>query len=122
MLQQKSFGSVRTFWLDRDELRRRAEKDARALLAQHPEVTRVGVFGSVARGTAVPGSDLDVMVILSDDGEVPRLRPCDRAARYQPSFDEVGVGVDLFCLAERETALSPIYLRNAGEAIWIRRG
>jgi predicted nucleotidyltransferase len=31
----------------------------------HPEVVRVILFGSFARGDAVPGSDLDIVIILT---------------------------------------------------------
>ena len=39
---------------------------SRERFAQLYSVRRIGVFGSVARGTAVEGSDLDVLVEMSD--------------------------------------------------------
>ncbi len=33
-------------------------------------VTRVGVFGSLARGEATPNSDIDVLVELTDEGDL----------------------------------------------------
>ena len=41
---------------------------ARAILARVPEVVAALVFGSIARGEAGPQSDLDIAVLLSDEG------------------------------------------------------
>jgi len=39
---------------------------ARGASRQHPDINRVGCFGSYARGDWGVGSDLDVVVIVSD--------------------------------------------------------
>jgi uncharacterized protein len=62
------------------------------LVAAASSPLRVILFGSYGRGTADPGSDLDLMVI---EREVP-----DRGAEYMRLMDalgslEPGVGVDL---------------------------
>ncbi len=62
------------------------------LVAAASAPTRVILFGSYGRGTADPGSDLDLMVI---EREVP-----DRGAEYMRLMDALGVlkpgvGVDL---------------------------
>ncbi|WP_083531481.1 nucleotidyltransferase domain-containing protein [Methanoculleus bourgensis] len=36
-------------------------------LASDPNIPRVVLFGSFAEGRAVPGSDLDVMIVLAHD-------------------------------------------------------
>jgi predicted nucleotidyltransferase len=47
-----------------DGLRRLAPE----LAARH--VARIGVFGSLARGEAKPGSDIDILVELTADGDL----------------------------------------------------
>lgn len=46
--------------------------------AAHPEVRRIIVFGSVARNRAVPGSDIDLILVLDSSDE----RFLDRIPRY----------------------------------------
>ena len=62
----------------------------------HPEISEAWLFGSLARGQAVPGSDADVLLVLKDC-DLPFL---ERAAHYQPEF--CGVGVDLFAYTRKE--------------------
>ncbi len=63
---------------------------------KHPEVVEVWLFGSVARGEAVPGSDADLFIIL-DDCQLPFL---ERSLAYQPEF--CGIGVDVFAYTREE--------------------
>ena len=60
------------------------------MVARHPEVERVLLFGSLARGEAVPGSDADLLLILSSAGQ-PFL---ERIPRYLPTG--LPLGVDVF--------------------------
>jgi predicted nucleotidyltransferase len=75
---------------------------AASLLDNHAEVEEIIVFGSMAEGNYAPGSDIDVLVVLSRSDEpvwdrVPRLLP--------RSFP---VPVDLFPYTREELArLSP---------------
>ena len=53
---------------------------AASLLEKQPEVEEIIVFGSMAEGNYAPGSDIDVLVVLSRSDEpvwdrVPRLLP-----------------------------------------------
>jgi predicted nucleotidyltransferase len=75
------------------------------LRQDHPEVIRIGYFGSYARGDYVPRSDLDVLIEVS--GSVPEQR-ADRAQVFQP--DSFPVGVDIFVYTSDELAA----LRAAG--------
>lgn len=118
VLRKKSFGSVRTFWLDRQLVLELALKAGRSLVAAHPEVVKVGIFGSIARGRAAPGSDLDVFVIL----RACDLRPIERSRAYETYFEEIGIATDMFCLTEDEASRSPFFRRNSGEAIWVTDG
>ena len=69
---------------------------ARDLAKRHSEIDEIWLFGSLARGQAVPGSDADVLLVLQDC-DLPFL---ERAVRYQPEF--CGVGVDLFTYTQKE--------------------
>ncbi len=61
-----------------------------------PEIDRVILFGSLARGTAGPGSDADLLVVVSHtDLPFP-----DRFVRYAPAG--VGLGVDVFAYTQSE--------------------
>ncbi len=116
VVRKESYGSVTVFWLDREEAVRRLREAAGHLGRTRPEVRFVGLFGSLARGTAVPGSDADVIVIV-DRSEVRFL---DRPLEYLPFFAEVGLGVDLFCYTEEELPRVPL-AQNAVEhavALW----
>lgn len=59
------------------------------ILARHG-MTEVRVFGSVSRGTDGPGSDLDLLVDLADDGDL--LDIVDGAAELE---DLLGIGVEI---------------------------
>ncbi len=95
-VREESYGSVRTFWLDADlvvsRLRRRA-----ADLGRNPAVRRVILFGSLAEGRAVPGSDADILVVLDDDNR----SASDRIPEFSAFFSDIGVPVDVFPYSER---------------------
>ncbi len=104
VVRKESYGSVTVFWLDREEAVRRLRVAGERLGRARPEVRFVGLFGSLARGTAVPGSDADVIVIV-DRSEVRFL---DRPLEYLPFFAGVGIGVDLFCYTVEELPRVPL--------------
>ena len=69
------------------------------LRRRRPEILRVGrkrrahriaVFGSVARGEARPGSDLDLLVDFEPDSSL-----LDHVGLYQDLEELLGVGVDV---------------------------
>jgi predicted nucleotidyltransferase len=93
---KKSYGSVEVTWLDRPAVLEATRKAVRALARRRPEVRRVILFGSMARGDAVPGSDVDLLVVLSECDELF----LDRIPRYKPSG--IPVGVDVFPYTEAE--------------------
>ena len=97
MLRQ-SFGSVEVFWLDRDAVLQAAKKSVRRLTRAHPEVVKVVLFGSMARGDAVPGSDVDLLMVLTSNHKTF----LERSAEYHP--EGIPVGVDVFAYTEDELA------------------
>jgi predicted nucleotidyltransferase len=70
---------------------------ARALLAKHPEVEEVIVFGSFEDDTYAPGSDLDVFIVLREASDSPR----DRIPRFLPD-KSLDVPVDVFPFTRAE--------------------
>lgn len=91
VVRKESFNSVTVFWLDADLVRERL-RAAVERLAGDQNVLRVVLFGSFAEGRAVPGSDLDIMIVLAHD-ERPLL---ERVSAYLTYFSGIGIGVDLF--------------------------
>jgi predicted nucleotidyltransferase len=76
---------------------------AAALQATHPEIVRIGYFGSYARGDYVPGSDLDVLIevsALTAEGGSKRRSAAERATPYRPDSFPVGVDVFVYTTAE----------------------
>lgn len=69
---------------------------ARQMKARHPEIEQVLLFGSLARGEAVPGSDADLLVVLSSASQ-PFM---ERVPRYLPTG--MPVGVDVFPYTQEE--------------------
>ncbi|MBN2450607.1 MAG: nucleotidyltransferase domain-containing protein [Lentisphaeria bacterium] len=51
-------------WPEREVVGEALRQWARAVRSQHPDVLRVGYFGSYAAGRAGPGSDLDVVLVV----------------------------------------------------------
>jgi uncharacterized protein len=90
-VREESYNSVRVFWLDTEfiigELRQRAEE-----LVRDGRAKQVVLFGSLAEGRAVPGSDADILVVVEEDN-----RPLkDRMAEYTGVFSGMGISVDVF--------------------------
>lgn len=88
--------SASVFWLNLDQVRSCLKKATKRLADKYPEVEAVWLFGSLARGDAIPGSDADLFVLLTHTDH-PFL---DRSVRYQPAF--CGIGVDVFAYTREE--------------------
>jgi predicted nucleotidyltransferase len=78
-----STSSVRT-WPDRRAVLDAARDWAAAAAAGRPELLRVGVFGSYARGDWGFGSDLDLVLIVDDTRRPFADRPLDWSVRDLP--------------------------------------
>ena len=91
VVRKESFNSVTVFWLDVELVRKRLSA-AVERLADDQNVLRVVLFGSFAEGRAIPGSDLDIMIVLAHD-ERPLL---ERISADRMYFSGIGIGVDLF--------------------------
>ncbi len=90
-----------------------------ALKASRHDVVRVGYFGSYERGDWGVGSDLDLVVILTECGEPPLRRGL--------AFDTISgfpVPVDLLVYTQAEwyqleTQEAPFAQRLRAEVVWV---
>jgi predicted nucleotidyltransferase len=75
----------------------------------HPEINRIGLFGSYAKGTFAPGSDIDILILVRESVE-PRWFM--RAAGFDTL--RLSVGADLFVYTEAEA------MRMRESSSWFR--
>jgi len=61
-------------------------------------ITGIYLFGSIARGDHVPGSDADILIILKRD----ERRFIDRISYYMKYFLNISIPVEVFPYTERE--------------------
>jgi predicted nucleotidyltransferase len=92
-------------FLDRPKIVRELTARAKALRQEQPEVEEVWLFGSFASGRAVPGSDIDLLILLHAH---PQPRWFDRIPDFLKAFADLPFDVDLFPLTRREAAASPV--------------
>jgi len=98
---RRSLSSVVVKSVDEGHVRRCMDAYARRLF-EDPRVREVVVFGSFAKGNYVPGSDIDVFVLLDSSDKSVRDRIPDLLPGAFP------VGVDLFPFTREEVvALAP---------------
>jgi len=99
-------------WVDRSQVLEEARAIARHLRARHPEVHRVVLIGSFARGQGGPRSDIDLVVFV----DATPLGPRDRPAHYvPPSARPVDLVVYTSAEVARMRAAPPPILREALE-------
>lgn len=107
--------SVRIFSVDAAAVRHGMDEYACDLLAKHPEVEEVIVFGSFENDTYAPGSDLDVFIVLREASDSPR----DRIPRFLPNKSlDVAVDVFPFTLAEMEERRDSPLLAAVRKSSW----
>lgn len=119
-MPRTSSDSVRHDSVPRDEVLAAFREWAGGLRARHPEVVRVGCFGSYARDDHGPASDLDVFVEVA---ESRRARWFDRPLDL-PGTDAIPVGTELFVytsdeIGQMQRDSSAWLARIMAEMIWI---
>lgn len=53
------------FWLETERLLEALREEVQRLARENPEIEKIILFGSLAENRAVPGSDADILIILS---------------------------------------------------------
>jgi len=112
-MRSEYFGSVKVTYFDKEAVWQALRELAPRLAADHPEILRIAVFGSLARDEAAPGSDVDLLIVLRQSD----LRFPDRFDRYRPERFPVGVEVFAYTQEEMERMLSEgnFFLKRALE-------
>jgi predicted nucleotidyltransferase len=90
--------NVRVFRIDRARTIERLRTRAREVLERRPDVMAIWLFGSLARGNAVPGSDADLYVIVRDSA----ASPLDRSVDLARQLSGLGIGCDVIVHTEAE--------------------
>ncbi len=100
--------------VDEQQIRRHMDTFAAGLLSSHQEIVEIIVFGSFSTGNFAPGSDVDVLILLSDSDKPVR----DRVPDFMPS--QFPISMDVFPYTIREFAAlehSPI-AKAAKDSRW----
>jgi predicted nucleotidyltransferase len=92
------FPSQRPDYRDRSAVRSELEDLAARVRERRPGIEEVILFGSYATGQAGYFSDLDLLVILSQDDR----RPLDRVAEFLLLFRESPLPTDVFVFTRAE--------------------
>jgi predicted nucleotidyltransferase len=100
-MQKKSSPFVKIEYLDKPAIMKAIEYLVKELSQNHPEIERISLFGSFARDEAVPGSDVDILIVLTDSN----LPFKDRMMKYMPSSFPVGIDVFPYTRSEIEAML-----------------
>ncbi len=98
-------------WPDAQTVQVAVRRWAQRLAEEHPDVLRVGYFGSYARGDAGVGSDLDVILIV-DRTETPFWR---RAADWDATDLPVPTDILVYTSAEWQAVSG----RFGREVVWV---
>ena len=98
-MQTKSSDSVKIKYLDKSAIMNAITHLVEDLSQKYPEIEEIHLFGSLARDEAVPGSDVDILVVLADS-DLPFR---DRIEKYMPS--SFPVGIDILPYTRSEMAL-----------------
>jgi predicted nucleotidyltransferase len=88
--------------VDRAAIREALRRHIDTRYRPDPNVVAVYLFGSFARGTPVPGSDVDLLIVLERDPRPPR----DRIPDHLPGGFPVGVDVIVWTRAEMEERIA----------------
>ena len=81
--------SVKIAYFDSARVRRALDDYLREVTVRHPQIDEVVLFGSLVAGTPVPGSDIDLLLVLSASDRPFR----DRIPLFLPSGFPVGMDV-----------------------------
>ncbi len=93
---KRYLNSVKISYFDKDEVYKALRKFAQELLRKHKEIKKIILFGSIVYNRQIPGSDIDILLVLKNSN----LSFLDRTSRYMPN--QFPVGVDIFAYTEAE--------------------
>lgn len=114
----RSWNSPVLKWLDAESVLQVVKAWVEQLFTQNPDVLRVGLFGSYARGDWGVGSDIDLVVILCQT-DVPFI---ERARYFNTSTLPLSTDLLVYTEAEWEKMLTEGHFapRIEREARWFK--
>lgn len=98
VVRERSYSSVRVFWLDKDLLNRKLRESADRIVGAFPQVREVILFGSILEDRATSRSDIDILIVVDKADR----RFIDRPLDFKRYFNNIGMGVDIFVYTEEE--------------------
>jgi predicted nucleotidyltransferase len=116
-MQEKSSNSVKVFFADKDKILLQVREYSKKLKKNHPEVEKVGLFGSYVTDEYGPASDVDLLIILKSSSK----RFIDRIPDFLPSEIEVSCDCFPYTIDEINRMKSegnPWILHVLEEAVW----
>ena len=96
IMQRKSSPSVKISYFDKKTVWDSLKKFTEQLKKKHPEIEKIILFGSLVRDDCVPGSDVDLPIVLGKSDKAF----LERITEYMPS--KFPVGVDVFPYTRQE--------------------
>jgi len=99
VLQKYSFNGVTLWKLDSEAAIDALRSCAMSLIGARDDVAKVILFGSLAKGNAVPGSDADVLILLEQSSEPNWF---GRIEEFEDYFEGIGIAIELFPYTREE--------------------
>ena len=117
-MPKKSSNFVKVVFADKAKVLRQLRDYAKSLKRMHPEVERVGYFGSYANDTYGPASDVDLLIILRQSDK----RFLDRIPDFFP--DDISICCDIFPYTREEIEKmkqdgNPWICHVLSEVVWL---
>ena len=94
---EESLNSAKVFWLEQEKLVEEVSKVAKRIGEENENVLKIVLFGSLAEGRGVPGSDADILIILKEDDR----SFIDRIAEWSERF-ALDFPIEVFPYTEKE--------------------
>ena len=111
MLHEKSLGSVKIISVDHESLINTLKKKASFIKAEHPEIVKILLFGSFAKGNFLPESDIDILLIV-EETDIPFL---ERKESFRSFFNDIPFDINILIYTKSE-----IYLMHENGNLFIK--
>jgi len=123
-MHNRSLSSASSIYRRRSAILEALRRLAREAVRRHPELERVTLFGSLARGDHGLYSDADLLLVLKDS---EFARHFDRIPQFIDDFLQAPVPVDLFPYTENELQRmrsegNPLITRILAEGVVVAGG
>lgn len=95
-MQKRLFHSVKITFFNKKKVSLALKNFVKNITEKHKEIEKIIVFGSFIHNKCVPGSDIDLLIILSNSNKFL----IERLTYYMPK--KFPVGVDIFPYTKKE--------------------